>query len=183
MTHAHWTGAILRKLKPEKHERQIDAAPCLPFGALEVRAKLVLDTNVYIDMAPGRLARESRERVAACLHYYSVVALTELMQGVAGYSSNASNYGAVRRHYLGLFKRVPRTRLLVPDADVWMRAGAITGLLSCTQGFRPHQRKKVLLDALIYLDATKRGLPVLTRNVRDFGLIAAVHGSGVVVQL
>ncbi len=175
--------AILRQVKPEKHERQIETAPCLPFGALEARARLVLDTNVYIDMAAGRLARESRARLAACLHYHSVVALAELMQGVAAYSPNAPSYAAVRRHYIDLFKHVPRTRLLVPDADVWMRAGTIAGLLSRTQGFQPYQRKELLLDALIYLDATKRGLPVLTRNVRDFGLIAAVHGAGVVVQI
>ena len=175
--------AIFRQVKPDRRRAQVEPAPSIPLTDIGVRAAVVLDTNIYIDMAAGRFEPEIRAKLAGCLHHHSIVALAELAQGVAAYSPEAKSYASVKAYYLGLFKRVPRMRLLVPDADVWMRAGTVAGLLSRTQGFQPHQRKELLVDALIYVDAAKHGLPVLTRNVRDFGLIAAVHGAGTVVQV
>ncbi len=84
----------------------------------------------------------------------------------------------MRDYYEGLISRMPSTRLLTPDADIWTQAGIIAGTLSRCQGFQPHQRKECLNDALIYLTAAKAGLPVLTADRDDFDLIQQLAAEG-----
>ena len=59
-----------------------------------------------------------------------------------------------------------------------MKAGClpalIAGTLARTQNFQPHQRKECMNDALIYLSATKLGLPVVTANRVEFDLIQQI---------
>ena len=62
-----------------------------------------------------------------------------------------------------------------------MRAGVLTGMLARSQGYQAHQRKELLADALIYLSASKAGLPVLTRNAGDFDLLKQLHPQGRVI--
>jgi predicted nucleic acid-binding protein len=50
--------------------------------------------------------------------------------------------------------------------------------LARTQGYQRHQRKERLNDALIYLTATKAGLPVLTSNRDEFDLIEQLAPQG-----
>jgi hypothetical protein len=57
----------------------------------------------------------------------------------------------------------------------------ITGTLARTQGYGKAQLKACLSDALIYLAATKTGLPVLTENRADFDLIQQLAPEGKVV--
>jgi predicted nucleic acid-binding protein len=54
----------------------------------------------------------------------------------------------------------------------------IAGTLARTQGFQSHQRKECLNDALIYLTAAKRGLPVLTANRSEFDMIQQIAPGG-----
>ncbi len=84
----------------------------------------------------------------------------------------------MRRQYGILLGSIPETRLLVPDAETWHLAGMIAGTLARTQGFQPHQRKECLNDALIYLAAAKRGLPVVTANRVEFDLIQQIAPGG-----
>ena len=178
-------GAILRQIKPEKIRTQIEAdhigKPENRLDAETALGALVLDTMVYIEMAGGRVDETTRAILRSSLQHHSIVALTELAQGLAAANPDRPDYKRVRLYYLDLIKAVPRSRLLLPDADVWMRAGVIAGLLSRTQNFQPHQRQALHADALIFLSATKAGLPLVTRNVRDFALIRHIHGAGRIV--
>jgi hypothetical protein len=80
--------------------------------------------------------------------------------------------------YIELFRSIPQARLLNPDAQVWSDAGVVAGILARTQGFQRHQRKECLNDALIYLTATKAGLPVLTADCHQFDLIQQLAPEG-----
>jgi predicted nucleic acid-binding protein len=84
----------------------------------------------------------------------------------------------MRDHYGALIAKIPATRLLTPDADIWAEAGLIAGTLARTQGYQRHQRKECLNDALIYLTAAKAGLPVLTSNRDEFDLIQQLAPQG-----
>ena len=86
--------------------------------------------------------------------------------------------GAVWAGNTASWGSIPDTRLPVPDAETWHLAGAISGTLARIHGFQPHQRKECLNDALIYLTAAKRGLPVVTATRAEFDLIQLIAPGG-----
>lgn len=139
---------------------------------------LLLDTNVYIDRAAGRLTAPVRDRIDRALLFHCSVALAELAAGVASADPARPGWAALRDHYRALLVAVPASRLVTPDAQVWVDAGVIAGTLARTQGFQPHQRKECLNDALIFLTAAEAGIPVLTANRDEFDLIQQLAPEG-----
>ena len=169
----------LRRRKPAKHvaplaERSRDAL--LSWDKLNVAAPLalVLDTNVYIGRASGRLSGKLRDLIDGALLFHSSVALAELATGIGNADPAAPRWPTLRDHYADLFAAVPATRLLTPDAQIWADAGLIAGLLARIQRLQPHQRKECLNDTLILLTAAKAGLAVLTSNRGEFDLIQQI---------
>ena len=104
--------------------------------------------------------------------------LGEIGAGLGGSDPAHPSAERSRRHYLGLFARLPRTRTLTPDLQIWAEAGLIAGALARLRHLQPHQRRDMLNDALIYLTAAKAGLPVLTDDVTDFDLIQQLAPTG-----
>lgn len=141
-------------------------------------AVLLLDTNVYINRASGRLDRPLQDAIDGALLFHCSVAFAELAVGVANANPARRGWSVLRDHYAELFAAVPASRLLTPDAQVWADAGVVAGTLARTQGFLPHQRKECLNDALIFLTAAKAGIPVLTANRDEFDLIQQVVPEG-----
>ncbi len=135
---------------------------------------LVLDTNVYINDAAGRLPAQAAALLDRALLFHCSVCIAELATGVANGDPAHPRSKATRDHYAELAAAIPLSRLLTPDADVWADAGVIAGTLARTQAFQPYQRKECLNDALILLTAAKAGLPVLTANRDEFDLIQQV---------
>jgi len=138
----------------------------------------VPDTNVYIMAAGGTLPRLARMLLSNALQFHCSVCLGELTAGIANTHPSRTGAAAMRAHYAELFDTIPSGRLLTPDAQVWVEAGLVTGVLARTQGFQRHQLKECLNDALIYLTAAKAGLPVLTANRDEFDLIQQLAPEG-----
>lgn len=176
-------GSVLRKRKPARRtsplvprsRRELVELASLPIGNPPA---LLLDTNVYINRAAGRLAAPLRDVVDRALLFHCSVGLAELAAGVANADPSRPGWPALREHYSELFADIPASRLLTPDEQVWIDAGVIAGTLARTQGFQPHQRKECLNDALIFLTAAKVGIPVLTANRGDFDLIQQIAPMG-----
>lgn len=139
---------------------------------------LLLDTNIYINRAAGRLTPQVRDRIDQALLFHCSVALAELAVGVANADPARPGWPALRNHYSALLAAVPASRLVTPDAQVWADAGVIAGTLARTQGFQPHQRRECLNDALILLTAAKAGIPVLTADRDDFDIIQQLVPEG-----
>ena len=112
------------------------------------------------------------------LQWHCSVCLGEITAGIANYSPAAPNWRNVTDTYAEVLGAIPDSRVLVPDAEVWLSAGLVCGTLARTQGLQRHQRKELLNDVLIYLTATKAGLPVLTANRVEFDLIQQLAGTG-----
>jgi predicted nucleic acid-binding protein len=179
-------AGALRKLKPEKRRARLAARPRQePVSAADLAGAgplaLLPDTNVYILDAAGRLPSEAAALVDRALLVHCSVCLGELAVGVANADPERAGWRTGRDHYAALFAAVPATRLLTPDAQVWTEAGLIAGTLARTQGYGKAQLKGLLADALIYLTATKAGLPVLTADRADFDIIQQLAPEGRVV--
>jgi predicted nucleic acid-binding protein len=142
------------------------------------RVALVPDTNVYIRNMGGTLPAGVETLLDNALQWHCSVCIAEITAGIANYDPAASNWRRVRRQYTILLGSIPDTRLLVPDAESWHLAGVISGTLARIQGFQAHQRKDCLNDALIYLTAAKRGLPVVTANRAEFDMIQQIAPGG-----
>lgn len=172
----------LRRRKPAKRRSQLVPRPrealldltALPSSPLF----LLLDTNIYINHAAGRLAPGVRDAIDRALLFHCSVALAELACGVANANPSRPGWLAMQDHYTELFACIPSSRLVTPDAQVWTDAGVIAGTLARAQGFQPHQRKECLNDALIFLTAAKIGIPVLTANRDEFELIQQLAPEG-----
>jgi len=176
-------GRALRRRKPEKHTEQLIPRPrdqLLDLASLADRPPqaLLLDTNVYIHRAAGRLSGALCDTIDHALLFHCSVALAELAVGVANADPARPGWAAMRAHYDELFTAIPASRLVTPDAQVWTEAGIIAGTLARTQHFQPHQRKECLNDALIFLAAAKAGLPVLTANRDEFDFIQQIARNG-----
>jgi predicted nucleic acid-binding protein len=173
----------LRRRKPERRRAQLTARrrsrlvgvdDFTPSG----RALLMPDTNVYIQAAAGTLPVLVQGLVERALLFHCSVCLAELATGVANANPSLPSWPMLRDHYVELFDDIPRARLLNPDAEIWSDAGVVAGVLARTQGFARHQRKECLNDVLIYLTATKAGVPVLTADRNQFDLIQQLAPEG-----
>lgn len=175
--------AILRRIKPERHLTQFSLrASGKLISATDVagqgRATIVLDTNVYIQSAAGTLPADAALLVDNGLLFHCSVCIAELTAGVANSDQSHANWPRIREHYRTLIASFPATRILTPDSQIWAEAGVIAGTLARTQNFQRHQRKECLNDALIFLTATRAGLPVLTANRGEFDLIQQLAPRG-----
>jgi len=171
--------ASLRRRKPSRHTAQLakrSPDSLAHWDKLKIAGPLVLllDTNVYIHRAAGRLPTPLRELIDRALLFHCSVALAELAIGVGNADPAGPKWPALRDHYSELFKSVPASRLLTPDAQTWVDGGLISGVLARTQRFQPYQRKECLNDALILLTAAKAGMAVLTSNRGEFDLIQQI---------
>ena len=178
----------LRRIKPEKHLAQLTPrARGDLIGVLDIgwhrRPSLMLDTNVYILFAAGRLSESAEELLDTALVFHCSVCIGELMAGVANADPGRPSWKTMRDYYHGLVAQMPDSRILAPDPQVWAEAGMVAGTLARTQRFQPHQRKECMNDALIYLTAAKAGVSVLTANREDFDFIQQVVGTGRFVYL
>jgi predicted nucleic acid-binding protein len=172
----------LRRLKPDKHHRQLahrERSQLQLLGDLKPPyPKLLLDTTVYIDALQGSLPDQVEVVLRAASLWHCTVTEAEL-SAAAGLLDprHAETDRAVQRIADSVELR-PAHRILNPDREAWRDAGILSGLLARLQQYRSGERRKALNDALIYRTAVKNGCAVLTRNVLDFDLIMQLDPTG-----
>jgi predicted nucleic acid-binding protein len=175
----------LRRIKPERKTDQLTPranGSFHPAVSISGRIPIVVDTNVYIKSVAGTLPQAAVDVLDNCVSFHTTVCISEIGTGLAGLHPNSSGYARLRNHYEALFRKIPTNRILTPDDDIWIEAGLVAGTLARTQNLQAHQRKEFLNDCLIYLTATKAGIPVLTENKMDFDLVQQVVGRGIFIH-
>jgi predicted nucleic acid-binding protein len=176
-------AAALRRRRPDKRRAQLATRAATELTFVDdldgiVGAALVLDTNVYILSAAGRLPPPVELLLSRSLLFHCSVCIGELAVGIANLDPSSPKWPAVRDHYDELIARVPATRLLIPNAQIWIEAGILAGTLARTQRYQRQQLKECLNDALVFLTAAKIGLPVLTENRDDYDLLQQLAPEG-----
>ena len=69
-------------------------------------------------------------------------------------------------------------RIFAPDVGVLGRAALLSGILCRLQGYEKDAELRVLQDCVLFLQAQKLGLVVLTANVSDFDILLQLIPTG-----
>jgi hypothetical protein len=139
---------------------------------------LLLDTCVYIDQMQDRSPQVLDDLIAQRQVNHSTVAIQELMYTVGVLRpSDARTAGVIvqiGRH----IKAMPPHRIFAPDVEVLGRAALLSGILCRLQGYERDGRLRALQDCVLFLQAHKLGLVVLTANVGDYDILLQLIPAG-----
>lgn len=152
----------------------------LPFlgDAVSAGGGLLLDTCCYVDQIQGR-APDSLERLLDIrIVNHSMVAVQELMVAVGALRRDDPRSAAAVSAIGRVVRGMPGHRLFVPDSDVMGRAAVYAGILGRNQGYARDDRLKALHDCMLFLQAEKLGLTLLTANAAEFDVLLQIRPSG-----
>lgn len=112
---------------------------------------------------------------------HSTIAIQEMMHAV-GRLDPADPRSATARSAIGnVIVSMPEHRVLAPDADLLGRAALFSGILHRMQGLGREDNFRLLHDCVLFLQAQKLGLTLLTANVADFDIMLQLAPAGRVV--
>lgn len=132
----------------------------------------ILDTDVYIDHWEGRVRAAEIERVReGFIVRHSAVVLSELRRG----ARDASSARLVDALY-----HLARP-CWEPTPEDWWLAGRLIRTIGDAHAWENAKRREFQNDALIALTAKRHGATVVTRNERDFRLLARAVPFGLLV--
>ena len=152
----------------------------LPFASDDalVGQALLLDTCVYIDQMQGRAPRLVEHLVDTRQVNHSTVAIQELMHTVGVLDPADQRTLAAVEAVRGQIEAMPEHRIFAPDAEVLGRAALLAGILARLQGYARDARLKALQDCVLFLQAQKLGVTVLTANAAEFALLLQLVPTG-----
>ena len=139
---------------------------------------LLLDTCVYIDQMQGRAPRPISELVQIRLVNHSAIAIAEMMHVVGRLDpKHPRTRNAIAR--IGTAVRaMPGHRIFAPDADTLGLAALLSGILCRLQGYDADNRLRALHDCILFIQALRLGLTVLTRNTSDYDYLTQLIPAG-----
>lgn len=139
---------------------------------------LLLDTSVYIDQMQDRSPRILNDLIAQRQVNHSTVAIQELMHTV-GVLNPSDGRTAIVIDVIGKqIRAMPPHRIFAPDTEVLGRAALLSGMLCRLQGYEKDGKLRALQDCVLFLQAQKLGLVVLTANVGDYDILLQLIPTG-----
>lgn len=152
----------------------------LPFLGASATAgpELLLDTCVYIDGLQGRVPDVVADVIELRTVNHSTVALQEMMHTVGVLDPRHPSTAAAIRQIGVTIKAMLPHRTFAPDTDVLGRAALLSGMLCRLQGYGGDRRLRALQDCVLFLQAQKLGLTVLTANIADLDYLLQLVPAG-----
>lgn len=176
---------ILRRLKPSKRTEALVRRPPaeLPFvdAQLGPGPELLLDTTVYLDGLQDRSPREVDRLMRMRICNHSAVCVAELTHAFGRLDPANAGTAAALDRCRDTIAMIRPHRLAEPSLNVWGAAWVLAGLAFRLGGFMKGQERKLLNDALVFLQSVEAGQTVLTGNIRDFDLLNQLVPDGRVV--
>ena len=139
---------------------------------------LLLDTCVYIDQMQDRSPQVLDELIAHRQINHSTVAIQELMHTVGVLDPSDARSVATIAEIGKQIKAMPAHRVFAPDVEVLGRAAQLSGILCRLQRYKSDRRLRALQDCVLFLQAHKLGLVVLTANVSDYDILLQLTPAG-----
>ena len=166
--------AALRRLRPQRirrlSRRTDDRLPWVHEAPL-IGTPVLLDSTVYIDTLQGRSPASLDTLISMRLCNHSSVCVSELAYAFGRLSPEDSRTAPALKAIGQVLKEFPTHRIQTPDAETWGLAGILSGLLARLAADDTRAKQRRLNDALLYLQGTKFGWPVVTGNIEDFDLL------------
>ena len=78
----------------------------------------------------------------------------------------------------GVIRSMPAHRVFSADADILGRAALLSGIVCRLQGYGAERRLRALHDCVLFLQAQKLGLTVLTADIGDFDVLLRLVPTG-----
>ena len=139
---------------------------------------LLLDTCCYIDQIKGKAPAIVERLLDIRVVNHSMIAVQELMVAVGALDADDPRSAAAVAAIGRVVRGIPGHRLFAPDADVLGRAAVYAGILARIQGYANDARLKALHDAVLFLQAEKLGLTLLTANAAEFDVLLQIRPAG-----
>lgn len=148
-----------------------------PTRAVRPGSPLLLDTSVYIDgLKQAGLPAGLAALLAESPIRHARVCLAELAFGYGRLDPGHPASHRNREALLDLFGRIPATGVVDLSPAGWIKAGALAGILSRTQGFAADHRRALLIDAAVFVAAQENELVLVSGNLRDMDLLLQIGG-------
>ena len=139
---------------------------------------LLLDTCVYIDQMQDRSPQILDDLIAPRQVNHSTVAIQELMHTVGVLNPSDARTATVIDVIGKQIRAMPPHRIFAPDTEVLGRAALLSGILCRLQGYEKDGKLRALQDCVLFLQAQKLGLVVLTANVGDYDILLQLIPTG-----
>ncbi len=139
---------------------------------------LLLDTCVYIDQMQNHSPQVLDDLIAQRQVNHSTVAIQELMHTVGVLNPSDARTVGVIAEIGKQIKAMPPHRVFVPDSEILGRAALLSGILCRLQGYEKDSKLRALQDCVLFLQAQKLGLVVLTANVSDYDILLQLLPTG-----
>ncbi len=140
--------------------------------------ELLLDTCVYIDGLQGRSSDAVKVLLRTRSLNHSTIALAEMTHLFGRLDPADPRTEPALARITDVIRAIPAHRLHEADAETMATAGILAGTLCRLCGYGADKRQRALHDCIMYLQARKLGLTVLTGNVGDFDLIQQLVPDG-----
>jgi len=152
----------------------------LPYLGDEASAgsPLLLDTCVYIDQMKGTAPDMVERLMDIRIVNHSMIAVQELMFAIGALDDDDPRSPAARAAIERVIRAMPAHRQFAPDSDVLGRAAVYAGILARRQGYARDDRMRVLHDCVLFLQAEKLGLTLLSANAADFDILLQMRPTG-----
>jgi hypothetical protein len=139
---------------------------------------VLLDTCVYIDQMQDRSPQVLEDLIAQRHVHHSTVAVQELMHTVGVLDPSDGRTENAIAEIGKQIKAMPEHRVFAPDAEILGRAALLSGILCRLCGYEKDNRLRALQDCVLFLQAQKLGLVVLTANVGDYDILLQLIPAG-----
>ncbi len=139
---------------------------------------LLLDTCVYIHQMQDRSPQVLDDLIAQRQVNHSIIAIQELMHTIGVLNPSDPRTAGVVAEIGKQIKAMPPHRIFAPDMDILGRAALLSGILCRLQGYEKDGRLRALQDCILFLQAQKLGLVVLTANVSDYDILLQLIPAG-----
>ena len=139
---------------------------------------LLLDTCVYIDQMQDRSPQVLDDLIAQRQVNHSTVAIQELMHTVGVLNPSDARTATVIDVIGKQIRAMPPHRIFAPDTEILGRAALLSGILCRLQGYKKDGKLRAFQDCVLFLQAQKLGLVVLTANVGDYDILLQLISAG-----
>ena len=164
-----------RRFDPARIRKPLACRPraALPFAPDAVAdGPVLLDTTCYIDQLKGDLPAAIVGLIATRELRHAAPALGELAAALALLRPDDPRSAANAAVIESVLDAIHPLTVVAPTPAGWIEAAKLAGALARTQSLGRTERRRMLVDALIFVTAAECAATLISRNLHDFDLLS-----------